>query len=141
MVVRPRAALASPAMKHALLLVNRTLLTLLGLATGAVKIAQMADEMAIFADAGFSTGATVGFGVVQLLAALALVHARSARAGASVLLLSFVVATGVLFVNAMVAFGVFSLLFIAMAAIVIAEPEVGAPIKGRAAAASSPAAR
>ena len=105
-----------------LLFINRVLLTLLGTATGAVKLFQMEQEMVIFAEAGFSTAATIAFGVVQIAAALLLLDARTARLGAGGLLISFVLATGVLFINGMIAFGVFSLLFIAMAALVIARP-------------------
>jgi len=130
-------ALAWPGMKRALLLTNRVLLTLLGMMTGAVKLGQMAEEMALFANAGFSTAATMGFGFVQLAAAIALLHVRSARAGAITLLLTFVIATGVLFINAMIPFGLVSLVFIAMAALAASEPELGAPLKARA---SSPGA-
>lgn len=107
-----------------LMLINRVLLTLLGVSTGAVKLFGMEQEMALFAKAGFSTGATVAFGIVQIAAALLLLHNRSARVGAIGLLISFVIATGVLFINGMIPFGVVSLSFIAMAGFVIAKPEL-----------------
>ena len=78
--------------------------------------------MRIFAEAGFSYSATVAFGVLQLIAALMLLRAQSVRLGAGLLLVSFVVATGVLFVNGIIAFGLASLLFIAMAGLLVARP-------------------
>ena len=98
-----------------LTLINRVLLTVLGVSTGAVKLAHMEQEMKIFQQAGFTDGLTVAFGVVQLVAALMLLSARTLRLGAAILAVSFVVATGVLFKNGMIPFGIFSLLFIAMA--------------------------
>jgi len=109
-------------MKKIALLVDRVLLTLLGVSTGAVKIAGMEQEMLIFREAGFPDALTVAFGVLQLVAALLLIHPRTVRLGAAILIATFVVATGVLFVNGMVAFGIFSLLFIAMAAAQVAFP-------------------
>jgi len=109
-------------MKNTAVLVDRVLLTLLGVSTGAVKLAQMNQEMEIFRAAGFSDGLTIAFGVVQLGAALLLIPKPTVRLGASVLAVTFVLATGVLFVNGMLAFGVFSLLFILMAAIQVGYP-------------------
>lgn len=97
--------------------INRVLLTLLSFATGAVKLARMEQEMQIFAQAGFSSAATVGFGVLQFVGAVLLLPQRTTRWGAGLMAASFVVATGVLLVNSMWAFGAFSLLFIASAGV------------------------
>ena len=102
-------------------LVVRILLTLLGVSTGAVKLAHMPEEMVIFRQAGFPDALTVAFGVVQIGATLATLHPKTRKPGAAVLGGTFVVATGVLFANGMVPFGVFSLLFIAMAGLVYAR--------------------
>lgn len=102
--------------------INRGLLILLGVATGAVKLAQMPDEMRIFLAAGFGTTLILTFGVVQILGALLAIPNQTQRIGAGILAASFVIATGVLFANGMVPFGVFSLLFIAMAAWVALKP-------------------
>ena len=64
--------------------------------------------------------------MVQLVAALLLVYGPTVKVGAAVLALTFVVATGVLFINGMVPFGVFSLLFIAMAGLAFFK----APVRG-----------
>lgn len=104
------------------LIVNRILLIVLGVATGAVKLAQMPDEMKIFHAAGFATGLIMAFGGVQILAAVLVVPDSTQRIGAALLGVTFVVATGVLFVNAMIPFGIVSFLFIAMAALVALRP-------------------
>lgn len=101
----------------ALVLVNRVLLFLLGLSTGVVKLARMPEEMQIFREAGFNDPAILAFGVVQIGAALLLLRGGTVRLGSAVLGLTFVIATGVLFINSVHVFGVASLLFIAMAAL------------------------
>lgn len=97
--------------------INRVLLTLLSIMTGAVKLAKMEEEMVIFRNVGFSDALTIAFGVVQLAGGLLLIAPKTTRIGAWIMLPTFVFATGVLFANSMIAFGVFSLVFIAMAAL------------------------
>lgn len=101
----------------AALWINRVLLTLLSLSTGAVKLARMEDEMRIFTEAGFSDPLIIAFGVVQLIGGAVLIPNKTSRLGAGIMLPTFVLATGVVFYNGMIPFGVGSLLFIAMAAI------------------------
>lgn len=103
---------------HKLLIINRILLILLGISTGAVKLAQLPDEVRIFTAAGFGTGLFMAFGGVQIVAALLVIPDGLQRIGGALLGVTFAVATGVLFVNGMVPFGVVSLLFIAMSALV-----------------------
>lgn len=98
-----------------LLWINRVLLTLLSLNTAIVKLLQMEFEMVIFRNAGLPDVATIAFGVVQLAGGLLLIWNKTTKLGAWVMVPTFVFATGVLFVNAMIPFGVFSLLFVAMA--------------------------
>lgn len=91
------------------------LLTLLAVSTGAVKIAQLPEEMALFRHLGWSDGLTVAFGVVQLGAGVLLVPPRTRRLGAGVLIPTFLIATYALFANAVYPFAPLSLLFVAMA--------------------------
>ncbi len=98
------------------ILANRAVLTLLSISTGLVKLAQMEEEMVIFRGAGIPDWATMVFGVVQLLGGLLLLPNRTHHIGALVMIPTFVAATGVLFVNGLIPFGVFSLLFPASAA-------------------------
>jgi len=100
---------------NVLLWINRVLLTALSFATGAVKLAQMDDEMRIFRAVGIPDAATIAFGVIQVLGAVLLVVPRTTRLGAWWMAGTFVLATGVLFGNGMIPFGVVSLLFPAMA--------------------------
>lgn len=98
------------------ILTNRVLLTLLSISTGVVKLVQMPEEMEIFRAAGVPDGLTMAFGLVQLVGGLLLIPDRTLRIGAAVMIPTFVLATGVLFVNGLIAFGGFSLLFPASAA-------------------------
>jgi hypothetical protein len=96
--------------------INFVLLFLLGLSTGLVKVFGMEADMKIFAALGFPEFAARLVGLVQAVAALMLLAPVARAAGALVLALSFVVATAAVFASGMVPFGIFSLLFIAMAA-------------------------
>lgn len=102
---------------------NRALLILLGTSTGLVKLVQMEEEMQIFEAAGFSTPAILVFGVGQLVAALLLIPPPTVRTGALLAIPFFLVATGVLFVNGLVPFGLFSLSFPAAAAVLARWPQ------------------
>lgn len=100
-----------------LLWINRVALTLLSISTGVVKLAQMEEEMVIFRAIGFSDAMTIAFGVVQLVGGLLLLPNRTTRIGAWWMVPTFLFATGVVFANGMIPFGVSSLLFPAMAAL------------------------
>lgn len=94
---------------------NHILVVLLGVATGLVKVFGLEADVEIFANLGFSYGATVAFGVVQTAAALLMVLPQTIRYGAVILALSFVIATLGLFITGLYTFGVVSILFILMA--------------------------
>lgn len=95
--------------------INLVLLVVLSVATGLVKIFRMPEEMELYAGIGFADWMTIGFGVIQLAAGVALLSARTRKPAAGVLIATFVVATAALFASGIVAFGVASLLFIASA--------------------------
>lgn len=99
----------------ALLWINRVLLTLLSISTGAVKLARMPEEMELFRSVGIPDGATIAFGVVQLVLGLALLLPKTTHRAAWGMAATFALATGVLFVAGMTMFGVVSLLFIGSA--------------------------
>ena len=98
-----------------LYLVNKILLILLGMSTGLVKIFKMEAEMKIFRNAGFNDAGIIIFGVVQLLVTILILFPQTLKFGGILLTVTFLIATGVLFKNEMIPFGVFSILFIAMA--------------------------
>ena len=100
---------------HVGLWINRILLTALSIMTGVVKLVKMDAEMEIFRNIGMSDGATIGFGVLQLLGGLLLIPPKTTRLGAWIMLPTFCFATYVVFANSMIPFGISSLLFIAMA--------------------------
>ena len=108
---------------HYIYWINKILLTLLGTSTGLVKIFGMEKEMELFRNAGFSNAATVAFGIVQVAATVLTWFPVTLRAGAFILALTFVVATGVLFKNGMTTFGLVSILFIVMAIFAAFPPD------------------
>ena len=57
--------------------INLALLCLLAVSTGMVKLFQMPAEMALFARIGFADWMTIGFGLVQIGAGLALLNQRA----------------------------------------------------------------
>lgn len=97
-------------------------LILLSLCTGITKLIRLPAEMELFARAGFSDGMTVLFGVVQVLGGLLLLATKTRRAGALIMAVTFVIASGVVFASGMTAFGIVSLSFIALAAYFAARP-------------------
>lgn len=117
--------------------INLVLLTLLSISTGVVKLMSMDEEMALFRHVGFSDAATMLFGVVQLAAGLALVHPKTRRVGAAVLIPTFVFATYALFAMGVMPFAPLSLLFVVMAALVVRFP-AGIQAPGRSAGATCP---
>lgn len=102
--------------------INLLLLILLSFSTAIVKLVQMPAEMTLFRNAGFSDTLTMAFGGAQLLGAILLVPFKTRKSGALVMMLTFAIATAILFVNKMIPFGVFSILFIAMATWVYRNP-------------------
>lgn len=91
------------------------LLILLSVSTGVTKLIQMPEEMELFRHAGFSDTLTIFFGVIQVIGGLLLIPGQTRRYGALVMAITFVIATIVVFLKGMVAFGLFSILFIALA--------------------------
>ena len=92
------------------------ILILLSIATGVTKLIQLPEEMELFRNAGFPDVLTMVFGVIQVLGGILLIPSKTRTYGAIIMLITFVIATVVVFMKGMVGFGVFSLLFIALAA-------------------------
>lgn len=93
------------------------ILILLSLSTGLVKLFQMQEEMELFQAVGWPMGLIIAFGVVQMIGGLLLILPVTRKYGAWIMIATFSIATIVLFLNGMVAFGLFSLLFIGLAGI------------------------
>lgn len=101
--------------------INHVLLFVLGCATGFLKVAgiwmyeKVKFEFALFEQMGFSRNGIILFGIVQVVAALLLLHPRTLRFGVYIALICFITATATLFLDGNIPFGVFSFLFMAMA--------------------------
>lgn len=104
-------------MKILLLLkkVNFYLLLLLSVSTGLVKLFQMPEEMVLFRNVHWSDTLIILFGVLQTLCGVLLIPSKTRKVSSLLLAFTYVIATGVVFANNMVEFGVVSILFILMA--------------------------
>ncbi len=107
-----------------LLLVDHVLIVLFGLQSGIYKIAFGSADVAVFAHLGMSPAVTAVFGGLQALAALLTVPAITRRYGALALAACNAFATVGLFASGHATFGVVSILFVAMALLVLKRPAV-----------------
>ncbi len=92
------------------------ILILLSIATGLTKLIQMPEEMELFRNAGFTDISILIFGAIQVVGGILLIPKKTRRYGAIIMAITFVIATIVVFMKGMIGFGVFSILFIALAA-------------------------
>ena len=92
---------------------------LLGVATGLFKILQQPEDILLFEKIGINATGTTIIGVIQLIAGLLLIPARTRKWGAYVLIPTFIIASVAIFANELWVFGIVSLLFIVMAVGVI----------------------
>jgi len=76
----------------------------------------MPEEMELFRNAGFTDTLTIIFGLIQLVGGILLIPGKTRRYGAIIMLITFIIATVVVFLKGMIGFGLFSILFIALAA-------------------------
>lgn len=90
-------------------------LILLSLSTGITKLIQMPAEMELFRHAGFSDTLTIIFGVIQVIGGLLLIPSKYRKYGALIMLITFVIASVVVFIKGMMLFGLGSLSFIVLA--------------------------
>lgn len=104
-----------------LLRIDRVLIGLFGLMSGAYKVGFGEADIVVYAALGFSPTATAGFGAVQLLFGLACFVERTRRIGAVGLVLCNTVATAALFAAGIQPFGWISWVFVGMAALVWVE--------------------
>lgn len=102
--------------------INLILLILLSISTALVKLFGMEAEMIIFRKAGCTDLIIYLFGFLQLIGGLLLLPFKTRRTGAAIMLITFIFATIVLFINTMIPFGIFSILFIVMATWPLVKP-------------------
>lgn len=92
---------------------------LLSLATGLFKILQQEADIQLFKVLGFTALHTTIFGAIQIIGGILIIFKPYRRIGGTIMFITFSLASWVVFLNQMWIFGLVSLLFIAMAAIVI----------------------
>jgi hypothetical protein len=99
--------------------INLVLLILISLGAGVAKVMQLPDEVKYFMDSGLGLNALLVLGGAQLLGAILLVFQNTRRYGAGIMIATFLVSTTIIFMNAQITFGIFSLLPVLMAGFVI----------------------
>ena len=82
----------------------------------------MKEEMILFQNVGWGETAIVLFGVIQLVGGLILLPFKIRKSGALIMMLTYITATIVVFMNQMWVFGIVSILFILMAYWVYKRP-------------------
>jgi hypothetical protein len=91
------------------------LIALLSIAAGAAKVMQTPQEMEFLRGLGLSSPLIVVFGLIQIAGGILLVPPKTRMSGAVLATAALVVSTILIFVSGNIAFGLFSLLPIAMA--------------------------
>ena len=94
------------------------IVTLLSIAAGLAKVMQTPQEMAFLQGAGLSPGLIVVFGLVQILGGLLLALPKTRKVGAVIAAAAFVVSAALIFMGGNLAFGLISIVPIALAGIV-----------------------
>lgn len=102
-----------------LLKINFILITLISIATGIFKLLQQEADIQLFEKIGFTATATTLLGVIQLIGGLMLILPKTRKLGAWIMLPTFIIASIAVFANGMIAFGIVSLLFIAMIILIL----------------------
>ena len=95
------------------------IIALLSIAAGAAKVMQAPEEMAFLQSVGLNKTLIIVFGVVQIAAGIMLAPGKTRFPGAVLAALAFAVSAVLLFVGGNLAFGLFSILPVALAGYVI----------------------
>jgi len=96
-----------------------TIVALLSVAAGLAKIMQTPQEMEFLQGAGLSPALIVAFGLVQVSGGLLLVMKQTRLPGAVLAMSAFVASAVLIFISGNLAFGLFSLLPVALACLII----------------------
>lgn len=92
---------------------------LLSISTGIFKIMQQEADIQLFRALGFNEIMTTILGVIQLAGGVMMIFPKYRKRGALIMIPTFMIASLAVFMNQMWLFGIVSLLFIAMAYIVL----------------------
>lgn len=101
------------------LTINWILTTLLSISTGVFKLMQQEADVQLFEKIGMNATATTLLGAVQLVGGLLLILPKTRKMGAYIMIPTFILASVAVFANGMIGFGIVSILFIAMAYLVL----------------------
>ena len=96
-----------------------TIVALLSIAAGLAKVMQTPQEMEFLQGASLSPDLIVVFGMVQILGGLLLIPQKTRMVGAVIAATAFAASTALIFMGGNLAFGLISILPIALAGIVI----------------------
>ena len=99
--------------------VNLVLIILLSIATGVFKLLQQEADIQLFQALGFNAVMTTILGAIQVLGGALMIFPKYRKLGALIMIPTFIIASLAVFLNQMWVFGIVSLLFIAMAYLVI----------------------
>jgi hypothetical protein len=103
-------------------IVNRiivAIVALLSIAAGLAKVMQTPQEMEFLQGLGLSSFVIVVFGLVQIAGGVLMVPKKTRMPGAILVALAFVVSTVLIFMGGNLAFGLFSIIPIALAGVII----------------------
>jgi hypothetical protein len=92
---------------------------LLSISTGFFKVMQQEADIQLFRVLGFNEIMTTLLGVIQLAGGVLMIFSKYRKIGGLIMITTFIVASVAVFMNQMWLFGIVSLLFIAMAYIVV----------------------
>ena len=95
------------------------IIVVLSIAAGLAKVMQTQQEMEFLQGFGLSSALIVSFGLVQILGGVLLVPQKTRLAGAVLATSALVVSTVLIFVGGNLAFGLVSILPIALACVII----------------------
>jgi len=95
------------------------IVALLSIAAGLAKVMQTPQEMEFLQGFGLSNVMIMAFGLVQILGGVSLVPQRTRLPGAVLTASAFVLSTVLIFVGGNLAFGLVSMLPIALASVII----------------------
>jgi hypothetical protein len=95
------------------------IIALLSIAAGLAKVMQTQQEMEFLQGLGLNSFLIVGFGLVQIIGGVLLVPKKTRMPGAILVALAFAVSTALIFMGGNFAFGLFSVIPIALAGVII----------------------
>jgi hypothetical protein len=96
-----------------------TLTILLSIATGMFKILQQKADIELFNRIGIGVVGTTGLGIIQLAGGILLIFPKYRKLGATIMVVTFLLAAVAVFANQMFIFGMVSILFIGMALFIL----------------------